>query len=316
MAHARAKLTPIGRRLLVERVVIDGWKPADAARAMGVSRQTAYKWLRRFRDEGPAGLDDRSSAPKRCPHGLGRDREDQIVAHRLATLQGPQRKSFALAMPRSTIYGVLRRRGVSRLSFIDRPTRTVVRYERDAPGDLLHVDVKKLGRIRPGGGWKVHGREMGKTHEMRTNPVGFDYLHVAVDDHSRVAFIQAHADEKGPTCATFLADALDFFSELGVTTKRVMTDNALNYRRSSDFQAVLAARDIVHKRTRPYRPQTNGKVERLNRTILEEFAYAEVFTSNDERRRKLQPWVDSYNQDRPHTALGGQTPMERLRQQR
>jgi transposase InsO family protein len=316
MAHARARLTFIGRQLLVDRVLIDGWKPADAARAMGVSRQTAYKWLRRHRDEGSDGLKDRSSAPRHCPHAVGPAVENLVVERRLETLYGPHRLAYALSMPRSTIYGILRRRGVARLAFIDRPTRTIVRYERDAPGDLVHVDVKKLGRIRPGGGWRVHGREMGRNTEMRANSVGFDYLHVAVDDHSRVAFIQARSDELGSTCAQFLDDALTFFEGEGVLVERVMTDNAMSYRRSAAFQDVLARHGATHKRTRPYRPQTNGKVERLNRTILEEFAYRELFTSNEERLAKLANWVTLYNSARPHTALGGLTPLERLRQQR
>jgi transposase InsO family protein len=312
MAHARAKLTVLGRRLLVERVLIDGWKPADAAKAMGVSRQTAYKWLRRFRDEGPAGLPDRTSAPRRCPHRLGPEAVDAIVVARLETLYGPHRLAYALGRPRSTIYGVLRRAGISRLNFIDRPTRTVVRYERERPGELLHVDVKKRGRIREGGGWKMHGREMGQTGAMRNNPVGFDYLHVAVDDHSRVAFVQSLPDEKGPTCAHFVADAAAFFAGHGVTIERVMTDNAMNYRRSKDFRACLETLGITHKRTRNYRPQTNGKAERFNRTLLEEFAYKELFVSNQARSKALGPWVDSYNAFRPHTAIGGLTPLQRL----
>jgi transposase InsO family protein len=312
MAHARAKLTVLGRRLLVERVLIDGWKPADAAKAMGVSRQTAYKWLRRFRDEGPAGLVDRTSAPRRCAHGLSTEAVDSIVAARLETLHGPHRLAYALGRPRSTIYGVLRRAGISRLSFIDRPTRTVVRYERERPGELLHVDVKKLGRIRDGGGWRIHGREMGKSKEMRDNPVGFDFLHVAIDDHSRVAFVQALPDEKGPTCARFVADAASFFASHGVTIERVMTDNAMNYRRSKEFRQTLERLHIAHRRTANYRPQTNGKAERFNRTLLEEFAYKELFTSNQARLAALGPWVGSYNADRPHTAIGGLAPLQRL----
>jgi transposase InsO family protein len=312
VAHARAKLTVLGRRLLVERVLNDGWKPADAAKAMGVSRQTAYKWLRRFGDEGPAGLLDRTSAPRRCPHRLGTEAVESIVTARLETLHGPHRLAYDLGRPRSTIYGVLRRAGISRLSFIDRPTRTVVRYERDRPGELLHVDVKKLGRIREGGGWRIHGREMGKTQEMRANPVGFDFLHVAIDYHSRVAFVRSLPDERGPTCARFVADATAFFAGHGVTIERVMTDNAMNYRRSKDFRATLSALGIAHKRTRSYRPQTNGKAERFNRTLLEEFAYKELFLSNAARSAGLGPWVDSYNDSRPHTAIGGLTPFQRL----
>jgi transposase InsO family protein len=315
MAHARAKLTVLGRQLLVDRVVIDGWKPADAAKAMGVSRQTAYKWLRRFRDEGPTGLTDRSSAPKRCPHRLDSDVVATIVAARLETLHGPHRLAYALGHPRSTIYGVLRRAELSRLDFIDRPTRTVVRYERARPGELLHVDVKKLGRIREGGGWKLHGREMGRTGEMHRVKVGYDYLHVAIDDHSRVAFVRTLPDEQGPTCAQFVADAAAFFAGHGVAIERVMTDNAMNYRRSKVFKKRLEDLGIAHRRTASYRPQTNGKAERFNRTLLEEFAYKTLFTANDERLKALEPWVASYNADRPHTAIGGLTPLQRLRQQ-
>lgn len=311
MAHARAKLTVLGRRLLVDRVLIDGWKPADAAKAMGVSRQTAYKWLRRFRDEGIAGLDDRTSAPRRCPHRLGPDAVASIVAARLETLHGPHRLAYGLGRPRSTIYGVLRRAGLSRLSFIDRPTRTVVRYERERPGELLHIDVKKLGRIREGGGWKLKGQEI-RAEQNRYRKVGFDFLHVAIDDHSRVAYVRSLPDERGPTCAQFLADAAAFFASHGVTIERVMTDNALNYRRSKDFCATLEQLGIAHRRTANYRPQTNGKAERFNRTLLEEFAYKELFTSNEERSAALGPWVDSYNARRPHTAIGGLTPLQRL----
>jgi transposase InsO family protein len=306
----------LGRQLLVDRVEIDGWKPADAAKAMGVSRQTAYKWLRRFRDEGSAGLVDRTSAPRRCPHRLNSDVVATIVATRLETLYGPHRLAYALGRPRSTIYGVLRREQVSRLSFIDRPTRTVVRYERARPGELLHVDVKKLGRIREGGGWKMHGRQMGTTGEMKRIKVGYDYLHVAVDDHSRVAFVQALSDEKAPTCAQFVRDAATYFASEGVTIERVMTDNARNYTPSKIFKAALVDLGISHRRTRLYRPQTNGKAERFNRTLLEEFAYKNLFTSNEQRLTALGPWLDSYNAQRPHTAIGGLTPLQRLRQQR
>ena len=311
MAHARAKLTVLGRQLLVNRVLVDGWKPADAAKAMGVSRQTAYKWLRRFADEGPAGLVDRTSAPRRCPHRLSQAEVSTIVATRLETLHGPHRLAYALGRHRSTIYGVLRREGISRLNFIDRPTRTVVRYERERPGELLHVDVKKLGKIRQGGGWKFRGREAAQDNK-HNRLVGFDYLHVAVDDHSRVAFVQSLPDEKGPTCAGFVADATDFFAEHGVRIKRVMTDNAMNYRRSKHFLSTLEQLGITHKRTRSYRPQTNGKAERFNRTLLEEFAYKDLFLSNEARSAALGPWVDSYNAQRPHTAIGGLTPIKRL----
>jgi transposase InsO family protein len=211
---------------------------------------------------------------------------------------------------------VLRREKLSRLNFIDRPTRTVVRYERARPGELLHVDVKKLGRIREGGGWKMHGREMGRTGEMHRIKVGYDYLHVAVDDHSRVAFVQALNDEQAPTCAQFVRDAVAYFASEGVGIERVMTDNARNYTPSKVFKQALVDLGICHRRTRLYRPQTNGKAERFNRTLLEEFAYKTLFTSNEQRLAALGPWLASYNADRPHTAIGGLSPLDRLRQQR
>jgi transposase InsO family protein len=211
---------------------------------------------------------------------------------------------------------VLRRHGVSRLSFIDRPTRTIVRYERARCGELLHVDVKKLGRIRPGGGWKLRGREIGTTGQMRRNPVGYDYLHVAIDDHSRVAFVRALSDERAPTCAQFVRDAAAFFATHGVTIERVMTDNARDYTPSKVFRAALDELGIAHRRARLYRPQTNGKAERFNRTLLDEFAYKTLYTSNTQRLAELPAWVDSYNANRPHTAIDGLTPLQRLRQQR
>ncbi len=314
MGHARAKLTLLGRQLLVDRVMNDRWKPADAAKAMGVSRQTAYKWLRRFREEGSAGLRDRSSAPRSCPHALSSREVAAIVARRLETLKGPHRLAYDLGRHRSTIYGVLRRAGVSRLSFIDRPTRAVVRYERERPGELLHVDVKKLGRIRDGGGWRMLGKETSR-RDVNADRVGFDYLHVAIDDHSRVAFVQAHRDEKGQTCAQFLADAHAFFAAHGVRVERVMTDNAMNYRRSNAFKTTLHELGIAHRRTANYRPQTNGKAERFNRTLLEEFAYKTLFRTNAERLAALGPWVASYNSDRPHTAISGLSPLQRISQQ-
>jgi transposase InsO family protein len=201
---------------------------------------------------------------------------------------------------------------LSRLDYIDRPTRTVVRYEGSAPGELLHVDVKKLGRIREGGGWKMRGREIGQTGQKKRIKAGYDYLHVAVDDHSRVAFVRSLPDEKGPTCAQFVADAAEFFANYGVSIERVMTDNALNYRRSKDFQETLDRLGISHKRTRIYRPQTNGKAERFNRTLLEEFAYKELFLTNEARSAALEPWVHSYNANRPHTAIGGLSPLQRI----
>ena len=215
-----------------------------------------------------------------------------------------------LGHPRSTVYGVLRRHGCSRLCDTDRVTRIPIRYERDRPGELLHVDVKKLGRIPPGGGHRMLGRELGRRNRRRR--VGHDYLHVAVDDHSRVAFVQVHPDEQGPTAARFLLDAAAFFAEHGVTIERVMTDRHFSYLRSRDFSDALAAIGARHTPTRKYRPQTNGKAERFIQTMKREWAYRRLYTSNGARLRARPGWVAFYNRRRSHTALGSRPPVSRL----
>lgn len=307
MSHGKAKLTPAGRLLLVERIEQDGWPAAHAAAMAGVSRATAYKWLARWRSEGLAGLQDRSSRPHSMPTRTSPERESEVVALRRSWRRGPHLLGGRLEMAPSTVHAVLVRHGLSRLSRLDRVTGDVIRYERDHPGELIHVDVKKLGRVPDGGGWRVHGREQRPAHHRRT---GYDYLHVAIDDHSRIAFVQARPDEKGSTCAAFITDAFAFFAELGITVERVMTDNAKNYTLSRDFQTALG--DRKHKTTRPYRPQTNGKVERFNRTLTSEWAYARAFTSNTERLSTLDDWLIDYNWHRAHSALGNQPPASRL----
>lgn len=308
MAHGKSKLTPAGRLLLVERIEQQGWPPAHAAEMAGVSRATAYKWLARWRAEGVAGLRDRSSRPRSMPTRTTPEREAAVVELRRSLRRGPHLLAGRLGMSPSTVHAVLARHGLSRLARMDRATGDIIRYEREHPGDLIHVDVKKLGRIPDGGGWRVHGRENGRRDRKRS--IGYDFLHVAVDDHSRIAFVQVHADEKGPTCAAFLTDAIAFFAELGINVQRVMTDNAKNYVVSADFQAALG--DRAHKRIRPYRPQTNGKVERFNRTLLDEWAYAQAYDSNNERLEALQPWVTDYNWTRAHSSLGNHPPASRL----
>jgi transposase InsO family protein len=215
-----------------------------------------------------------------------------------------------LGHPRSTVYGVLRRNGCSRLQDTDRSTRIPIRYEREHPGELLHIDVKKLGRIPPGGGHRMFGRSTEMRRRQRAR--GNDFLHVAVDDHSRVAFVQVHPDEQGTTTARFLLDAAAHFAELGVKIERVMTDRHLSYMRSQAFQEAMASIGARHTPTRKYRPQTNGKAERFIQTMLREWAYRRLYTSNAARLRALPRWLDSYNRRRPHTALGGRPPVSRL----
>jgi transposase InsO family protein len=311
VAHRRAKLTPLGRTILVERVLVHGWSATATAEAMGVSRATVYKWLRRFEDEGRDGLVDRSSAPHRRPRALPRRQVKRILAARRRLGWGPHRLGPSLGHPRSTVYGVLRRSGVPRLGETDRPTRTPIRYERDRPGELVHIDVKKLGKIRQGGGWRKLGRQA-RPH-LRTDVVGYDYLHVAVDDHSRFAHVEVLPDERGTTCAAFLTRASEHFAEAGIgRIERVMTDNAFGYVRSRAFREALASIGAAHRPIPPYRPQQNGKAERLNRTLLEEWAYVRLYRSNEARLAALPRWLATYNRERPHTALGGQPPISRV----
>jgi transposase InsO family protein len=303
--HRTAKLTVFGRRLLVERIELEGWPIAHTAAMTGVSRQTAAKWVRRYRAEGLAGLEDRSSQPRRSPRRLTPERVAAILAARHELGFGPHRLALVVGSPRSTIGDVLRRHGLSRLRDRDRPSGVPIRYVRERPGELLHIDVKKLGRIPDGGGHRFRGRGNG-TPKART---GYDYVHQAIDDMSRVAYVDVFADERGPTCAAFLREAAAWFARQGVRIERVMTDNAKNYVASRDFQAALSDIGARHKRTRPYRPQTNGKSERFNRTLLDEWAYVREYATNNERLLALPDFVHRYNSHRPHTSLKGLTPM-------
>lgn len=309
MAHRRARLTPFGRLLLVTRVIEEGWSVAATAESMGISRATAHKWLRRFREEGPTGLQDRSSAPHRSPHALPAREVRRIVAARRRLKRGPHQLAPVLGHPRSTIYAVLRRQGLSRLTFTDRPTAIPIRYERERPGELVHIDVKKLGRVPAGGGHKMRGRAAARPNHRGD---GYDYIHAAIDDRSRWAYVEIHADEKGPTCAGFLRRTAEHFASVGVKIEAIMTDRAMNYTLSRQFLATLGAIEAEHIVTRPYRPQTNGKVERFNRTMLEEWAYLKLYRSNGARLNALPWWIDTYNRRRPHTALGGLPPISRL----
>ena len=304
--HRRAKLTVTGRETLVRRVTEQGWPACRAAEAMGISRATAYKWVRRYRTEGPVGLIDRSSRPHHQPRRLPHQLEERILAIRRHQRWGPHQISHALHIPRSTIYAMLLRAGCSRLADFDRITKQPIRYVRERPGELLHIDIKKMGRIPPGGGHRIHGRRAGASSPHR---MGYDYLHVAVDDASRLAYVRAFPDERGDTARTFLQAAHAFFLARGVRVERVLTDRGSAYV-SRTFNGALADLGITHKMTRPRRPQTNGKAERFNRILAEEWAYARPYASNQARLDALPRWLYRYNARRPHTALNGLSPLD------
>ncbi|WP_456789327.1 IS481 family transposase [Cellulomonas sp. P5_C5] len=317
MPHANAKLNHNGRQLLIDRVVHQGRPVAHVAHELGISRQTAYRWVRRWRTEGSIGLVDRSSRPRSSPTRTPWAVEEAICAARTHHRSGPDVLGADLGVPARTITRVLRRRGMPLLRDLDPLTgqvirsskTTAVRYERDRPGELVHVDVKKLGRIPDGGGWRALGRDAAERH--RDTPVGFDYVHSMVDDHSRLAYSEVLTDEKGPTCAEFVSRAAAYFAEHGITRiERIMTDNAWAYRWS--LRAVAADLGAKQVFIRPHCPWQNGKVERLNRTLQTEWAYRQVFTSNAERTAALAPWLEHYNTRRRHSALGGLPPISRL----
>ena len=313
--HANARLTVHGRGELVRRVVVEGRPVAHVVKELGCSRATGYKWLARWRAEGTAGLLDRPSRAHRLPGKTPAALEAQVVALRTTRKLGPARIGPLLGMPASTVHAVLTRHGMHRLAWLDRPTGQLVRrYERDRPGELLHVDVKKLGRLRDGGGWRVLGRDSIEHRRAREAVrVGFEYVHCAVDDHTRLAYAEIHPDERGETCAAFLRSAAAWFASVGVTKiERVLTDNALAYRRSTAWRTAMADLGAQARFTRRYRPQTNGKAERFNRTLAEEWAYARPFTSGTDRAAALPDWLHTYNHHRGHAALGGHPPITRV----
>jgi transposase InsO family protein len=313
MAQANARLTPRARLDLVQQVAA-GWSVAEVARQFRVSRATVTKWVRRSREQGRAGLSDRGSAPHRRPRLTPPQVAERICAVRRATGWGPHRIAWALRVPRQTVYVVLRRAGLSRLASLHRVTRQVVRYERERPGELLHLDVKQLGRIPDGGGKRFApgcAETRSGPHARRSR--GVEYLHVALDDHNRYAYVEALPDEGGPSTAAFLARALEHFRARGVWVERVLTDNALAYR-SRAFTAVAETYRVRLKRTRPYRPQTNGKMERFNQILQAEWSYARRYRSNEERLTELPRWVYRYKYRRPHGGIAGAVPASRLAQ--
>jgi transposase InsO family protein len=304
--HGNARLTPRGRLTLVLRIA-SGRPVAHVAAEMGISRPTAYKWWHRYRAEGAGGLVDRSSRPRTCPHRTPPAIEARVVELRRATKLGPARLAARVGLPASTVHRVLVRAGLNRLCWLDRPTgEPIRRIHTSRPGELVHVDVKKLGRIPPGGGWRARGRSA-ETHHSRHN-VGYTYLHTAIDAHSRLAFTEAHNDERAATCAAFWHRAHAFFTDHGITVRAVLTDNAWAYRRTQ-FNTALGA--IDHRYIRPHTPRTNGKVERFHRTLADEWAYVRPYSSETERLAALDNWLHTYNHHRHHTAIGG-PPISRI----
>jgi transposase InsO family protein len=287
---------------------------------MGVSRQCAHRWIVRFDAEGETGLCDRSSRPRRMPTRTAPEIEQLVLAARREHRRGQDWLGPELGVPARTVSRILRRHGVPRLAVCDPMTgeliraskTTAVSYERDRPGELTHMDVKKIGRIPDGGGWRARGRQAANQNGSKDRRVGYDYIHSVVDDHSRFAYSEILGDEQAPTTAAFFARALDRFAEHGIHIDAVMTDNAWNYTHSNAFKDLLDRSGTKHVLIRPHCPWQNGKVERYNRTLQTEWAYRQVFTSNADRTAALAPWLEDYNTRRRHSALGGLPPISRL----
>ena len=301
--HGNARTCPHSRRLAVKRVCEEGWTLAAAAEAAGVSVRTLSKWLRRYREEGEQGLLDRSSAPRSVPGRTSEERVSVIAVLRRLRMTAAE-IAETLSMPLSTVSVVLARIGLGRLSRLE-PLEPANRYERRRPGELLHVDVKKLGRIgRPG--HRVNG-----DRRTRSRGIGWEFVHIAIDDATRLAYVEVLADEKATTATAFLRRAVAHFRAYGVQVERVMTDNGSAYV-SLMHRLACKALGLKHLRTRPYRPRTNGKAERFIRTLLAGWAYGAIYRDSDERRRALGGWLDFYNRRRPHGSLSNQPPLQRL----
>jgi len=319
VSHRNARLTFHGRRTLVQRVREQGRPVAHVAKEMGISRQCAYRWVARFDVHGEDGLHDRSCRPHRMPTRTAAWVEQKVLDLRRVERRGQDWLGPELGVSARTVSRILRRHRVPCLAECDPLTGQVIRasrttacrYERDRPGELVHMDVKKIGRIPDGGGWRAHGRRASGRQQNKKTKVGFDYVHSLVDDHSRLAYSEILPDEKGPTCAAFLTRAAAYFAAHGIARiEQVMTDNAWAYQWSLRHVVdALGARQVFIK---PHCPWQNGKVERYNRTLQVEWAYRQVFYSNAERAAALAPWLEGYNTRRRHTALGGHPPVSRL----
>lgn len=302
--HKNARLTVSGRVLLVQRIIQGGLRPIEAAQAQGVSVRTAYKWLNRYRTEGEEGLLDRSSRPQSCPHALPEKCQEQVIELRR------QRKTYRqisqdLKVGHSTVGRLLSRNGLNRLAYLE-PPPPVVRYEFSEPGGLLHLDIKQLGRFN-----KPGHRVTGDRLKGRSYHVGWEYVHVAIDDNSRVAFSSLHVDQSGRSACAALIQALRYYATLGVRFKRVMTDNGPCYK-SGRFKRLCRRLGLKHMFTRPYTPRTNGKAERFIQTALREWAYAKSYESSDQRASFLPQWLHEYNWHRPHASVGYLPPISRI----
>jgi transposase InsO family protein len=315
LVHARAPLSPIGRRRVVDRVVVEGWSVTAAAAAAAVSERTVFRWLARFREHGPSGLVDRPSAPRRVPRRTPADRVGAVCELCRLRLTGAE-IAERLGMPLSTVSAVLKREGLGKRSRLE-PPEPVNRYERSRPGELIHIDVKKLGRIEGGPGKRITGRREHWPPKRRDaagvdrQQIGWEYVHVAVDDFSRLAYVEVLTDEKATTAVGFLERAIAFFASHGIQIERVMTDNGSPYI-SHAHQRTCARFGIRHIRTRPYRPRTNGKAERFIQTLTRRWAYARAYHSSAERTAALTNWLDHYNFKRPHGSLSHKPPGSRL----
>ena len=302
--HKNARLTPLGRAVMISRIEDEGWSVARAAQAAGLSRRTASKWLGRQRSGGERRLHDRSSAPLRCPRKTPADVTAQIAVLRHQRMTGPA-IARALGLARSTVGLILRRLGLGKLSALD-PKVPIVRYERAAPGEMIHLDIKKLGKFNVEGHRVTGDRRLG-----RSRKAGWDFLHVCVDDASRLAYTEVLPSEGQTDTTAFLERALAWLARHGVTVQRVMTDNGSAYR-SKLFAKAIQAAGARHVRTRPYTPRTNGKAERFIQTSLREWAYGRSYACSDHRAQAIKPWTDAYNLARPHSGIKGLTPWQRV----
>lgn len=315
MSHANALLAPKGRLKLASAIVDQGWPIRRAAERFQCSPTTAKKWADRYRAGGAAAMVDRSSRPHYSPRRTPTRTERRIINLRFTRRWGPHRIAYHLHLVHSTVGAVLRRFQMPLLRHLDQNTGLAVRrpkprrYVHDAPGEMIHVDIKKLGRIPDGGGHRKLGRTIGNRNNKKLGR-GYAFIHHAVDDHSRLAYSEILGDEKKETASEFWIRANAYFELHDIVVKRVLTDNGSCY--CSKLFAETLGDDIKHKRTRPYRPQTNGKVERFNRTLNQEWAYAQTYLSDDARAATYQQWVHHYNHHRPHTGIDGKSPIERI----